>query len=109
MPGVAGGAAGAVSAAASKTQSAQELLQLKNERSSLESEYEAAAAARKTEFEGQIKSYQDNNAAYQQMIAEDPSRKEELETKIISNNETIRFLQDSLINAKRKKRPKAML
>lgn len=109
VAGVAGGAAGAVSAAASKTQSAQELLQLKNERSSLESEYEAAAAARKTEFEGQIKSYQDNNAAYQQMIAEDPSRKEELETKIISNNETIRFLQDSLINAKRKKRPKAML
>ena len=94
VAGVAGGAAGAVSAAASKTQSAQELLQLKNERSSLESEYEAAAAARKTEFEGQIKSYQDNNAAYQQMIAEDPSRKEELETKIISNNETIRFLQE---------------
>ena len=91
---VTGAAAGAVSAAASKTQSAQELLQLKNERSSLESEYEAAAAARKTEFEGQIKSYQDNNAAYQQMIAEDPSRKEELETKIISNNETIRFLQE---------------
>ena len=57
VAGVAGGAAGAVSAAASKTQSAQELLQLKNERSSLESEYEAAAAARKTEFEGQIKSY----------------------------------------------------
>ena len=83
VAGVAGGAAGAVSAAASKTKSAQELLQLKNERSSLESEYEAAAAARKTEFEGQIKSYQDNNA-----------RKEELETKIISNNETIRFLQE---------------
>lgn len=88
------GIAGEASAAASKTKSAQELLALKNERAALESEYETGAAARKTEFEGQIKSYQDNNAAYQKMITEDPSQKETLESKIISNNEVVRFLTE---------------
>lgn len=92
--GAAGGLTSAASAAAAKTQAAQQLLALKNEKSSLESEYNTAAAARKTEFEGQIKSYEDNNATYQKMMTEDPSQKEALETKIISNNEVVRFLRE---------------
>lgn len=89
----AGGAISAASSAAGKTQSAQQLLSLKNEKTSLESEYNAAAETRKAEYEGKVKSYQDNNATYQQMIAQDPSQKEALEEKIIANNEAIRQLQ----------------
>ena len=90
----AGGVSGAVSAAASKSQSAQELAKLKKEKSAIESEYKAAAAARKTEFEGQLKSYEENNTAYQKMIAEDSSQKEELEAKIASNNQAMTSLRE---------------
>ena len=89
----AGGAISAVSSVADKTQSAQQLLSLKSEKTSLETEYNAAAETRKTEYEGKVKSYQDNNATYQQMITQDPSQKEALEEKIIANNEAIRQLQ----------------
>lgn len=89
----AGGALSAASSMASNTQSAQQLLSLKNEKSALESEYNTAAEARKTEYEGKIKSYQDNNAVYQQQIAQDPSQKEALEDKIAANNEAIKKLQ----------------
>lgn len=81
-----GGVSGAVSAAASKTQTAQQLLKLKNEKTAIESEYKTAAAARKTEYDGQIKSYEENNATYRKMIAEDPSQKEALEAKIAAND-----------------------
>ena len=90
---VAGGAISAASSAASKTQSAQQLLSLKSEKTSLESEYNTAAEARKTEYEGKVKSYQENNATYQEMIANDPSQKEALEAKISANNEAIAQLQ----------------
>lgn len=90
---VAGGALSTASSVAGKTQSAQQLLSLKNEKSSLESEYNTAAETRKTEYEGQVKSYQDNNAVYQQQIAQDPSQKEALEDKIAANNEAIKKLQ----------------
>ena len=89
-----GGVGGALAEATSKTQNAQKLLELKNQKAQLASEFESEKSARKVEFDGQIKSYQDNNASYQQMIAENPERKEELETKIISNNEVIRFLTE---------------
>ena len=65
---------------------AQQLLKLKNEKTAIESEYKTAAAARKTEFDGQIKSYEENNATYRKMIAEDPSQKEALEAKIAAND-----------------------
>ena len=94
---VAGSASGAVGdvagGVAGNTQSAQQLLSLKNEKASLESEYNTAAEARKTEYEGKIKSYQDNNAIYQQQIAQDPSQKDVLESKIAANNEAIKKLQ----------------
>jgi len=89
-----GGLSETASAAAEKTRMAKELASLKNEKSSIESEYNTAAAARKTELEGQIKSYQENNDAYQKMIAEDPSQKEELETKIAANNQAINSLRE---------------
>lgn len=89
----AGGALSTASSVAGNTQSAQQLLSLKNEKASLESEYNTGVETRKTEYEGQIKSYQDNNAVYQQQIAEDPSQKEALEDKIAANNEAIQKLQ----------------
>ncbi len=89
----AGGALSTASSVAGNTQSAQQLLSLKNEKASLESEYNTGVETRKTEYEGQIKSYQDNNAVYQQQIAEDPSQKETLEDKIAANNEAIQKLQ----------------
>ncbi len=94
---VAGSASGAVGdvagGVAGNTQSAQQLLSLKNEKASLESEYNTAAEARKTEYEGKVKSYQDNNAVYQQQIAQDPSQKDALESQIAANNEAIQKLQ----------------
>ncbi len=84
----------ALASATSKTQNAQKLLALKNQKTQLASEYEAEKAARKAEFDGQIKSYNENNASYQQMIAQNPERKDELETKIVSNNEVVRFLTE---------------
>ena len=88
-----GGAISAASSLESKTQSTQQLLNLKSEKISLESEYNTAAETRKTEYEGKVKSYQENNATYQQMITQDPNQKEALEEKIIANNEAIRQLQ----------------
>lgn len=88
------GVGGALATATSKTQNAQKLLALKNQKTQLESEYEAEKAARKAEFDGQIKSYNDNNESYRQMIAQDPDKKDDLETKIISNNEAVRFLTE---------------
>lgn len=88
------GVGGALATATSKTQNAQKLLALKNQKTQLESEYEAEKAARKAEFDGQIKSYNDNNESYRQMIVQDPDKKDDLETKIISNNEAVRFLTE---------------
>lgn len=88
------GVGGALAAATSKTQNAQKLLALKNQKTQLASEYEAEKAARKAEFDGQVKSYNENNESYRQMIAQDPDKKDELETKIISNNEVVRFLTE---------------
>lgn len=90
----AGGVLSTASSAAGKTQSAQQLLSLKNEKTSLETEYKTAMEARKVEYEGKVKSYQDNNAVYQQQIAQDPSQKEALEKKIAANNEAIQKLQN---------------
>lgn len=89
-----GGVSGALAEASSKTQNARKLLELKNQKAQLASEYEVEKQARQAEFDGQIKSYQENNASYQKMIAENPDNKEELESKIISNNEVISFLTE---------------
>ena len=92
--GAIGGVSGGLSDAASKTQNAQKLVQLETQISSLQAEYNAAAEVRKNELEGKIKVYEENNAAYQEMIAEDPSQRETLEAKISANNEAIKSLQE---------------
>ena len=90
---IGGAASGALGGAAEKAQLAEQLLSLKSEKTNLENEYNAAAEARKTEYEGKVKSYQENNASYQAMIEQDPSQKEALEEKIAANNKAISQLQ----------------
>lgn len=90
---IGGAASGALGGAAEKAQLAEQLLSLKSEKTNLENEYNSAAEARKTEYEGKVKSYQENNASYQAMIEQDPSQKEALEEKIAANNKAISQLQ----------------
>ena len=58
-------------------------------------------AAVESNINGQIKLYQDNNAAIQSMMAQEPAKSEEYNTYMASNNEQIEALQQLLIQTQK--------
>lgn len=90
--GVAGTATGAVGNVTSKTQSAQEILKLQNEKKELEDTIEQEIFAQVTEITGKINALQQNNAALRQKIQEEPDKKSEYEASIVANESKIKEL-----------------
>ncbi len=94
--GVAGTATGAVGNVTSKTQSAQEILKLQNEKKELEDTIEQEIFAQVTEITGKINALQQNNTALRQKIQEEPEKKSEYEASIVANESKIKeFNQQS--------------
>ena len=94
MNGVAGTATGAVGNVTSKTQSAQEILKLQNEKKELEDTIEQEIFAQVTEITGKINALQQNNAALRQKIQEEPDKKSEYEASIVANESKIKELNE---------------
>lgn len=92
--GVAGTATGAVGNVTSKTQSAQEILKLQNEKKELEDTIEQEIFAQVTEITGKINALQQNNAALRQKIQEEPDKKSEYEASIVANESKIKELNE---------------
>ncbi|MGN0914426.1 MAG: hypothetical protein ACI4OW_05990 [Alphaproteobacteria bacterium] len=90
--GVAGMATSAVGNVTSKTQSAQEILKLQNEKKELEDTIEQEIFAQVTEITGKINALQQNNAALRQKIQEEPDKKSEYEASIVANESKIKEL-----------------
>ncbi len=92
--GVAGMATSAVGNVTSKTQSAQEILKLQNEKKELEDTIEQEIFAQVTEITGKINALQQNNAALRQKIQEEPDKKSEYKASIVANESKIKELNE---------------
>ncbi len=88
--GVAGAAAGAAGNVTSKTQSAQEILKLQNEKKELEDTIEQEIFAQVVEITGKINALQQNNATLKQKMQEEPEKQSEYEASIVANESKIK-------------------
>ena len=87
---------GAVGDAMSKTGDAQELLELKAQKMSLESERDDAIAAAQEEINGKISLAQENIGKLQAMAAQEPDRKTEYEAQIATYQNQISQYNEEL-------------
>lgn len=97
VAGTASGAVGgAVGGATAKTQSAQELLKVQNEKKELEAKIQEEIATQQAEVSGKVKALEDNNANLQKMIAENPAKKTEYDAMMVANDKQIADYNGSL-------------